>query len=104
MAIETINPTTGERLHAYPALTDREIDEKLEIAHRAAKSWRATPIEERVSVVRRAGELLERRKAEYGQLMTLDIKAYIVLSKVRRMIVTQRDRGAPGQMFINELR
>jgi hypothetical protein len=32
------DPTTGERLHTYPALTDREIDEKLEIAHRAAKS------------------------------------------------------------------
>jgi succinate-semialdehyde dehydrogenase/glutarate-semialdehyde dehydrogenase len=73
MAIETINPTTGERLHAYPALTDREIDEKLEIAHRAAKGWRATPMEERVGVVRRAGELLEQRKTEYGRLMTLEM-------------------------------
>ena len=27
MAIETINPSTGERVCAFPALTDREIDE-----------------------------------------------------------------------------
>ena len=29
MAIATINPATGERLCQYPALTDREIDDKL---------------------------------------------------------------------------
>src|SRR5207249_4103290 len=31
------------------------------------------PMEERTQVVRRAGELLEERKAEYGRLMTLEM-------------------------------
>jgi succinate-semialdehyde dehydrogenase/glutarate-semialdehyde dehydrogenase len=73
MAIETINPTTGERVRAFSALTDREIEDKLAAAHRAALSWRDAPIEERASVVRRAGELLDERKAEYGRLMTLEM-------------------------------
>jgi succinate-semialdehyde dehydrogenase/glutarate-semialdehyde dehydrogenase len=73
MAIATINPATGERLCQYPALTDREIDDKLNVAERAARSWRDTPIEARTSVLRRAGELLEQRAIEYGRLMTLEM-------------------------------
>jgi len=73
MAIATINPATGERLCQYPALTDREIDDKLDVAHRAARSWRETPIDERTGVLRRAGELLEQRAIEYGRLMTLEM-------------------------------
>jgi succinate-semialdehyde dehydrogenase/glutarate-semialdehyde dehydrogenase len=73
MAIETINPTTGERVRAFPGLSDRQVDDKLDIAHRAAQSWRATSIEERADVVRRAGDLLEERKTEYGRLMTLEM-------------------------------
>ncbi|MGE5100565.1 MAG: NAD-dependent succinate-semialdehyde dehydrogenase [Deltaproteobacteria bacterium] len=73
MAIATINPATGERLCNYAALTDREIDDKLELAHRTARSWRETPIVERTAVVRRAGELLEQRAIEYGRLMTLEM-------------------------------
>jgi succinate-semialdehyde dehydrogenase/glutarate-semialdehyde dehydrogenase len=73
MAIATINPATGEHLCKYAALTDREIDDKLAVAHRASLSWRGTPIGERTAVVRRAGELLEQRAIEYGRLMTLEM-------------------------------
>lgn len=73
MAIESINPATGERLQSFPALTDAEIEDRLAIAHRTAASWRAAPIEGRLEVIRRAGELLDQRKAEYGRLMTLEM-------------------------------
>ena len=73
MAIETVNPTTGERLRSFPALTTAEIEDKLAAAHRAAPSWRAAPLAERLSVIRRAGELLDERKADYGHLMTLEM-------------------------------
>jgi len=73
MPIATINPATGELLQSFPALTEREIDDKIEAAWRAARAWRTAPIAERVAVVRRAGELLEERKAEYGRLMTLEM-------------------------------
>jgi succinate-semialdehyde dehydrogenase/glutarate-semialdehyde dehydrogenase len=68
-----VNPTTGERLRSFPALTPAEIEDKLAAAHRAAQSWRAAPLAERVSVIRRAGELLDERKEDYGHLMTLEM-------------------------------
>src|SRR5947209_784543 len=73
MAIETVNPATGERLRSFPALSNSEIEEKLALAHRTARAWRSTPIAERTSVVRRAGDLLDERKDEYGRLMTLEM-------------------------------
>ena len=73
MAIETVNPATGETLRTFPELTATEIEDKLAAADRAAQSWRAAPLAERVSVVRRAGELLDERKLDYGHLMTLEM-------------------------------
>jgi succinate-semialdehyde dehydrogenase/glutarate-semialdehyde dehydrogenase len=73
MAIETVNPATGERLCEFAELTAREIEDKLEIASRAARAWRRTPIAQRTAVVARAGELLDARKEEYGRLMTLEM-------------------------------
>jgi len=73
MAIATINPTTGETVREFVSLTKAEIEDKLSAAHRAAASWRMAPLEERASVVRRAGELLDERKIEYGRLMTLEM-------------------------------
>jgi succinate-semialdehyde dehydrogenase/glutarate-semialdehyde dehydrogenase len=73
MPIQTLNPATGEVVRTFNAPTAREIDDKLDIAHRTAASWRLTPLAERASVLRRAGELLEERKAEYGRMMTLEM-------------------------------
>src|SRR5215467_3254823 len=73
MAIATINPATGETLETFPALSDSEIEDRLAAAHRASLSWRQTSIEQRSAVLRRAAELLEERKTEYGRLMTLEM-------------------------------
>ncbi|HEY7394261.1 MAG TPA: aldehyde dehydrogenase family protein, partial [Gemmatimonadaceae bacterium] len=73
MPIETINPATGESVQSFPALTSREIEDRLAAAHRASIAWRQAPIAQRIEVLRRAADLLERRKAEYGRLMTLEM-------------------------------
>jgi len=73
MAIATVNPATGERVREFAALTTAEIEDKLSAAHRTAASWRNAPLALRASVVRRAGELLDERKIEYGRLMTLEM-------------------------------
>ena len=73
MAIETINPATGERVQSYPALTEREVETRLAAAHTASLSWGRATIEQRASVLRRAAELLEERKLEYGRLMTIEM-------------------------------
>jgi succinate-semialdehyde dehydrogenase/glutarate-semialdehyde dehydrogenase len=71
--IETINPATGERVRAFAELTADDIGSRVAKAHAASAVWRHTPIVDRLAVVRRAGELLEERKSEYGRLMTLEM-------------------------------
>jgi succinate-semialdehyde dehydrogenase/glutarate-semialdehyde dehydrogenase len=73
MPIQTLNPATGDVVRTFNALTAREIEDKLETARRTAQSWRLAPIRERLDVLRRAAELLDERKDEYGRLMTLEM-------------------------------
>ena len=73
MAIETINPATGERLRSFTPLTPAEIEEKLRKAHGARPTWAHTALAERCRVVARAGEILDREKEAFGRLMTLEM-------------------------------
>jgi succinate-semialdehyde dehydrogenase/glutarate-semialdehyde dehydrogenase len=73
MAIASINPATGETLRTFDPLPDDALDAKLDLAARAFRTWRRTPVAERAAVVRRAGERLERDKDRYGRLMTVEM-------------------------------
>ena len=73
MAIATINPTTGETLRTFPALTDAEIEEKLRRAHDAFQKHRYTSMRTRATHMLRAAEILEERREDYGRLMTVEV-------------------------------
>ena len=116
MAIETVNPATGERVCSFPALAEREIEDKLAAAHRASLSWRHTPIAERARIVGRAGELLVERKEEYGRMMTLEMgKTYqsavdeaakcatacrFYAENAARLLADQSGEGAEGEGYV----
>ena len=73
MAIATINPATGERLREFEPLSVKQIDARLATAWNARRTWSRVPVRERANIVRRAGDILEQRKEEYGRLMTLEM-------------------------------
>ncbi|HYP52175.1 MAG TPA: NAD-dependent succinate-semialdehyde dehydrogenase [Pyrinomonadaceae bacterium] len=73
MAIATINPATGETLRSFEALTDAQLDEKIALSARAFREWRRVPFAERSRVLRRAAEILEAGKREFGALMTTEM-------------------------------
>ena len=73
MAIATTNPATGERLKSFEPIDTTEVDARIARAHSAFASWRRTSVAERAGIVARAGDLLERRRDEYGRLMTLEM-------------------------------
>ena len=73
MSIETVNPATGERLRSFEPLAPAHLEEKLRLAEAARSPWARTPIAERTRVVARAGEILEREKESFGQLMTTEM-------------------------------
>jgi succinate-semialdehyde dehydrogenase/glutarate-semialdehyde dehydrogenase len=85
MAIASINPATGETLRTFDAMTETEIERRLENASRAFREYRRVPIAGRASRMLRAAEILEREKDRFGKLMT---------SEMGKPIKSARDEAA----------
>src|SRR5262245_32651358 len=73
MAIESVNPATGQRLRSFDAETPAAVERKLAAAAEAFKSWSRQPVAERAAVLRRAGEILEGEKQAFAALMTAEM-------------------------------
>src|ERR1700694_3086584 len=73
MAIATINPSTGEVVKTFQALSDAEIEKKLQLAVGAFKAERRTPFATRAKRMLKAAEILEREKETCARLMTLEM-------------------------------
>jgi succinate-semialdehyde dehydrogenase/glutarate-semialdehyde dehydrogenase len=73
VAIATINPATGETLKTFDAFSADEIERRLRRAVDAFTANRRRSFADRAQRMKRAGELLEARKSEYGRVMTLEM-------------------------------
>jgi succinate-semialdehyde dehydrogenase/glutarate-semialdehyde dehydrogenase len=73
MAIATINPATGETLQTFKALSDAEIEEKLQLAVLAFRAERKTSFAERAKRMLKAAQILESGKEKFAHLMTLEM-------------------------------
>src|SRR6202163_343568 len=73
MAIRTINPATGEVVKTFQALSEHEIEKKLQLAVSAFQAERKTPFAVRAQRIIRAAEILERDKDKSAHLMTLEM-------------------------------
>ncbi|MDC0835553.1 succinate-semialdehyde dehydrogenase [Leptolyngbya valderiana BDU 20041] len=73
MGIATINPATGETVKTFQPLTDEELDRKLDRADRTFKQYRRTMMVQRSKWLRAAADILERDRAKFGEIMTLEM-------------------------------
>jgi succinate-semialdehyde dehydrogenase/glutarate-semialdehyde dehydrogenase len=73
MAINSINPATGELLKSFDSLSDSEIENKLQAAARAFRQNRRLSFAERASRMSQAAEILENEKEHFGKLMTTEM-------------------------------
>jgi succinate-semialdehyde dehydrogenase/glutarate-semialdehyde dehydrogenase len=73
VAIESVNPATGERLLSFDALTAGQLDGKLARAAELFASYRHTSYTERAGWLRRAADLLDEEAGELGRLATLEM-------------------------------
>jgi succinate-semialdehyde dehydrogenase/glutarate-semialdehyde dehydrogenase len=73
MAIATINPATGETIKTFDALTDVQVDQKIQKATDTFRSFRKLSFAERAKMMNRAAELLESEKNTLAHLMTLEM-------------------------------
>ncbi len=73
MAINSINPATGETLKSYPEHTSAQVDQMVRQAHQAFLAWRQTSFTERAKHLRAAAEILRTKKDEYAHLMAQEM-------------------------------
>ncbi len=73
MAISTVNPATGEEVRAFEALTEGEIDEKIQRAADTFREYKKVPFAERARMMTRAAEILEEEAEAFGRLMTSEM-------------------------------
>jgi succinate-semialdehyde dehydrogenase / glutarate-semialdehyde dehydrogenase len=73
MSIASINPTTGETLKSYPALTSEQIEQALSQAQSAFEAYPATTFEQRRQWMHRAADVLLAQKENFAKVMTLEM-------------------------------
>lgn len=81
------NPATGEVLETFPTATEADIEAAIAGAHEAYASWRVTPLEQRVALVKRIAELFLERRDELAEAITLEMGKRIEESRGEMNIV-----------------
>ncbi|MGZ5165303.1 MAG: aldehyde dehydrogenase family protein, partial [Burkholderiales bacterium] len=67
MAIESINPATGERLKTYEEMPRGEVEDILDKTHEAFLAWRWKSFEERGQRMRAAAQVLRNKAETYAR-------------------------------------
>ena len=73
MAIATVNPTTGQLMKSFEALSDAEIEVKLGRAADTFAKYRHVPFAERARMMMKAADILDRDKELFARMMTTEM-------------------------------
>lgn len=67
-----VDPARGETIAEVPMATPADLDEALDAAAKGFALWRATPVEQRAAVLKKAAALLRERADAIAHLLTLE--------------------------------
>lgn len=73
MALQTINPATGELIQEFKEMGKDEINEVLDTSVVAYKEWRNTSFETRSKLLFKVAADLRKNSLEYGRIITLEM-------------------------------
>jgi succinate-semialdehyde dehydrogenase/glutarate-semialdehyde dehydrogenase len=73
MAIETINPASGELIRSYQEMTPLQVENTVKQAHEAFLSWKIVSFTERSRLMKEAAAVLREGVEDYARLMTLEM-------------------------------
>ena len=96
MAIATINPATGELIKSFEALSDAQIEKKLQLAADTFRSYKSISYSKRTEMMLRAAEIIEKEKEQFGRVMTLE------MGKPLRAAVDEAAKCAVGCRYYAE--
>jgi succinate-semialdehyde dehydrogenase/glutarate-semialdehyde dehydrogenase len=73
MALESINPATGDLLEVFDEWSDEKTLGVIEEVNEAWLLWRRIPFAQRADLMKKAADLLRRKKDEYARIMALEM-------------------------------
>ena len=73
MALQSINPASGELVASYDEMTMDEVNGIIADVDTAFNLWRNSSFAERGKFLKRAGKIMREKKEEFGRLMTLEM-------------------------------
>ncbi|MEH6567408.1 MAG: aldehyde dehydrogenase family protein, partial [Halopseudomonas sp.] len=71
--VNTIDPSTGERIAEYHLLSEEQANAAIERADAAFQSWRMESLDKRAKVLNKMADLIEQNSDELAQLMTREM-------------------------------
>src|SRR5512138_1144088 len=71
--MSSVNPATGEVLGRFDEISDAELEARLARAAQTFRAWRRRPFAERAALMRKAGDVLEKRADHWARTMTLEM-------------------------------
>lgn len=69
-SFQVVNPATAQTIAELPLATEADLDEALAAARRAWPEWRATEVDKRGAILRKAAKLLRERADAIAQTLT----------------------------------
>jgi succinate-semialdehyde dehydrogenase / glutarate-semialdehyde dehydrogenase len=73
MAIQTINPTTGEVIKSYSEMNWHDVEKIIHSTHEAFLQWSNRSFRERAELMRKVADNLGRNKQQYAELITREM-------------------------------
>jgi succinate-semialdehyde dehydrogenase / glutarate-semialdehyde dehydrogenase len=102
MPIATIDPTTGETVKVFDALSDHEVEARLSLAAEAFPGFRATTFAERAEILNAVADILDRELDETAQIITLEMGKPLKAARaeVAKCAGTFRYYASHGEAFL----
>src|SRR6059058_5475317 len=73
MALESINPTSGEVLSTFAEFTPAQVEGAISAAEQAGRGWARTPLGERGRLLHGVADYLRAQQAGLARLITLEM-------------------------------
>ncbi|MCF8413689.1 MAG: NAD-dependent succinate-semialdehyde dehydrogenase [Melioribacteraceae bacterium] len=73
MAIQSLNPATGEIARNFNEMTNEQVDELIQKSNETFLEWRFTDFSSRAILMRRAAEILRTEKLKFAEIITTEM-------------------------------
>ncbi len=73
MALQSVNPSTGERIESFEEHSPGQIDELVSASDRAWRSWREKPFKEKAPLMKKAAQVLRTDRDRYAKTISLEM-------------------------------